>query len=103
MVAVVMEPIDWDAIRAAAKEILFAGVVSSGVAFTIQAVAQRHTTGSQAAIFLSSEALFAALFGAVLLNERIAGIGYLGCVLIFIAMLLVEVVPEWGRGRSLGG
>lgn len=100
LIALTFEPLDWLAIRAATKEILFAGIVSSGVAFTLQAVAQQHTTGSQAAIFLSSEALFAALFGALLLQERINGIGYVGCALIFAAMLLVEVVPEWGRSKS---
>ncbi|MGI9240482.1 MAG: DMT family transporter [Verrucomicrobiales bacterium] len=93
-IAIVLEPFDWVAVRAASREILFAGIFSSGVAFTLQAVAQRHTTPSQAAIFLSSEALFAALFGALLLGERISGIGYIGCALILSAMLLVEIVPE---------
>ncbi len=99
-VALTLEPVDWPAVRSAAKELLFAGIFSSGVAFTLQAVAQRNTTGSQAAIFLSSESLFAALFGALLLNERVKGIGYLGCVMIFAAMLLVEVVPELRRKKS---
>jgi len=100
VVALALEPIDWLAIRAATKEILFAGIFSSGVAFTIQAVAQRNTTGSQAAIFLSSESLFAALFGAWLLHERINGFGYLGCALMFMAIILVEVVPELARRKS---
>jgi len=70
MVAVSFESFAWDAIRASLKEILYAGVFSSALAFTLQAVAQRYTTGPQAAIFLSSEALFAALFGAIFLGER---------------------------------
>ena len=94
MVAVAFESIQWTAIQAAMKEILFAGIFSSGIAFTIQAVAQRHTTSSQAAIFLSSEALFAALFGALLLSERIDRVGYIGGALMFLSMLMVEVVPN---------
>ena len=56
-------------ILAAAPEILFAGVFSSGIAFTLQAVGQRFTTAPQAAIMLSSEALFAALFGALIVGR----------------------------------
>lgn len=99
-VALAFETFDWGAIRAAANEILFAGIFSSGVAFTFQAIGQRHTTPSQAAIFLSSESLFAALFGAILLGERIGGIGYAGCALMFTSMLLVEIVPELGKAKA---
>ena len=86
-------------IAAAAPEILYAGIVSGGAAFTLQVIAQRHTPGPQAAIFLSSEALFAALFGAIFLGERIPAIGFLGCGLIFAAMLMVEIVPALGERR----
>ena len=97
LVALALEPWKWEAIRSAMKEILYAGIFSSGVAFTLQAVAQRFTTGSQAAIFLSSEALFAALFGAVFLGERMGVKGYFGCALMFASMLLVELAPEWNK------
>lgn len=80
-------------IVAAAPEILFAGVVSGGVAFTLQAIAQQHTTAPQAAIFMSTEAPFAALFGALILAERIGALGLVGCALIFLAILAVELVP----------
>ncbi|KQT45087.1 MFS transporter [Aureimonas sp. Leaf454] len=76
---------------------VYGGVVSAGFAFTLQILAQRYTTAPQAAIFLSSEALFAALFGALLLGERIPPIGFLGCALIFAAMIAVEIVPQMGR------
>lgn len=99
-IAFVFETFDWVAIRAAGKEILFAGIFSSGVAFTLQAIGQRYTTPSQAAIFLSSESLFAALFGALLLGETMTGIGYAGCALIFLSMLLVEIVPELGKQKD---
>lgn len=92
-IAPFIEPVSLDLIVAAAPEIAFAGIVSGGVAFTIQAVAQRHTTAPQAAIFMSTEAPFAALFGALLLAERIPAIGIIGCALIFAAILAVELVP----------
>lgn len=87
-------------ILVAAPEILYAGIFSGGIAFTIQAVAQRHTTAPQAAIFLSSEAVFAALFGALFLGERLGMQGYLGCALMLAAMLAVEVVPALKARRA---
>ena len=91
--AALTEPVSFTAITGALPEILYAGVFSSGLAFTLQVFGQRHTTPSQAAIFLSSEALFAALFGALFLSEVLAATGYVGCLLIFIAILAIELVP----------
>lgn len=97
--AAILEPIHIADIVKAGPEILYAGVFSSGLAFSLQVIGQRYTTAPQAAIFLSSEALFAAIFGALLLGERISPAGYVGCAVIFAAMLLVELVPEIFRKR----
>jgi len=99
-VAIVAEPISWEAVWAAAPEILYVGLFSSGVAFSLQIIGQRYTTPSQAAIFLSSEALFGASLGALMLGETMPPLGYAGCALMFTAMLLVEVVPEMARRRT---
>ena len=56
-------------------------------------IGQRYTTAPQAAIFLSTESLFAALFAAVLLGEQIPALGYAGGLLIFLAILLAEIGP----------
>ena len=95
--ALVLEAPSLDAMAGAWPEIVYGGLFSSGLAFTLQTIGQRHTTAAQAAIFLSSEALFAALFGAILLGERIGPSGLFGCALIFAAMLAVELVPIWIR------
>lgn len=95
------EKIDLTAIPLAAPEILFAGIFAGGIAFTLQAIGQRYTTASQAAIFLSSEALFAALFGALILNDRLPATAWLGCILIFVAILSTELVPAWLARRTV--
>lgn len=100
-VAIFVEPITFEAIRGALTEILYVGIFSSGLAFALQVIGQRYTTPSQAAIFLSSEALFGASLGALILGETISPIGYLGCALMFAAMLVVELVPEILRRRVL--
>lgn len=97
IVALLVESSTIAGIKSAAFEILYTGIFSTGVAFSLQVVAQRYTTAPQAAIFLSSESLFAALFGATILGERIGWVGLLGCAFIFCAMLLVELVPELRR------
>ncbi|SDR34619.1 DMT family transporter [Pseudovibrio sp. Tun.PSC04-5.I4] len=87
------------AIQDAWFEIFFAGALSGGVAFTFQAFAQQWTTPSDAAIMLSSEALFAALAAAFFLGERLPFAGIFGCALIFGSILLVEVGPHFIKFR----
>lgn len=99
-IAFAFERIDMSAIRLALPEIAFAGIFAGGVAFTMQTIGQRYTTAANAAIILSSEALFAALFGAIFLGERIGGLAAAGCALIFVAMLAVETVPLVLRRRT---
>jgi drug/metabolite transporter (DMT)-like permease len=94
-----LEPFDTTAIAAAMPEILFAGVFASAIAFTLQVIGQRYTSTPQAAIFLSTESLFAALFGAIILGERIPVTGYAGGLLIFAAIILVETGPALWRRR----
>lgn len=101
-IALMFEPINFAAICAALPEILYAGIFSGGIAFTLQVVGQRYTTAPQAAIFLSTEAVFAALFGALFLGERLPPVGFAGCALILGAILLVEIVPVL-RGRRAAG
>lgn len=95
----VFEEFSWASLEGAAFELLYTSVLSGGLAFTLQAVAQRWTRAADAAILLSSEALFGALFGALLLNERLPAIGLIGCALIFAAILAVQLVPLLGRER----
>ncbi|MEP1535022.1 MAG: DMT family transporter [Paracoccaceae bacterium] len=95
------EQFTWAAVTPAIPELIFTGVFSSGVAFTLQAVGQQHTTAPQAAIFLSSETLFAALFAALILSERLGMAAIAGCLLIFAAMLITELGPIVQMRRRL--
>lgn len=88
-------------ISAGWMEIGYAAVFSTAIAFTLQAIGQRHVPPANAAIILSAESLFAAIGGALLLNERLPLVGYAGAALIFAAILLVEVIPPlWARRRA---
>ena len=94
----VFEPAaSWQIIMAALPEILYAGIFAGGLAFTLQAIGQQYTSEAAAAILLASESLFAAVFGAWFLGERLGAIGYVGCGLIFAALVLVELKPTAPR------
>ncbi|MDA8870953.1 DMT family transporter [Rhizobiaceae bacterium] len=75
----------------AAPELLYAALIAGALAFTIMAVCQQYTAPAPAAILLSSEALFAALGGALLLGDRLDPLGYAGCVVLFTAIVTVAV------------
>lgn len=71
--------------------ILYAGVLSIGLGFTLQVVGQRRAPAADAAIIMSLEAVFAALFGWLLLGETLTAQQFLGCGLMFAGMLLAQV------------
>jgi drug/metabolite transporter (DMT)-like permease len=91
IIALIFEDIAISGIGQAAIPILYGGLLSVGVAYTLQVVAQKHAKPSHAAIILSMESVFAALGGALLLGENLGGRGYLGCALMFAGMLLTQV------------
>jgi drug/metabolite transporter (DMT)-like permease len=79
------------AIRAAAVPILYGGLLSVGVAFTLQILGQRRAPPAHAALLLSTEAVFAALGGWWLLGERLGARGLAGCALMFAGMLCAQL------------
>ena len=74
--------------------VVYTGIFSTAIAFTLQAVAQQHAPPADAAVILSMEAVFAALAGWLLLSERLNGLQLAGCGLILGGVLLVQVWPR---------
>ncbi len=77
------------------QPILFAGVVSVGIAYTLQVIAQKNAKASHAAIIMSLEAVFAAIGGVWLLDESLSPRAWLGCGLMLAGMLLSQVRWEY--------
>lgn len=80
-----------EGIMQGAFPIIYTGVFSIGVAFTLQIFAQKRTTPSIAAIIMSLESVFAVLFGALILSERMNGMQLAGCVCIFAAVIIAQI------------
>ncbi|MEO8684834.1 MAG: DMT family transporter [Devosia sp.] len=85
------------------EELVYAGIFSTGIAFTLQAIGQQHVPAANAAIVLSSEALFAAIGGALFLGERLPPVGYAGAALLLSAIVLVEIIPALHARRKPTG
>ncbi len=98
LLAIALEPIDLSAILAAGPAILYGGLLGVAVGFTLQVIAQQHAIASHAAVILSLEAVFAAIAGALLLNESLSLKGYVGCALMFVGMLIAQL---WRTKPSL--
>jgi drug/metabolite transporter (DMT)-like permease len=97
-VSLIFEPVSSGGLVSAALSILYAGVCSGALAYTLQILAQKYTPPAEAALILSLESVFAAIFGAALLSERLTNLALVGCALILLGALLVEVGPM--RGQS---
>ena len=88
----------WENIRLAAGSILYVGVFSSAVAYTLQILAQKGANPTVISLLLSLESVFATLSGAVLLQERMSRREYVGCALMLIAVVLAQLPePDFGK------
>ncbi len=87
------EEVDPVAIGDAWFSIFYAGVLSSGIAFTLQIVAQKNLNPTVASLIMSLESVFAALAGAVF-GERLSANEIFGCVLVFAAIILAQLPVE---------
>ncbi|MBN1464645.1 EamA family transporter, partial [candidate division KSB1 bacterium] len=79
----------------AAIPILYGGLLSVGVAYTLQVVAQREAPATHAAIILSLEAVFAVLGGWLILSERLSWRSLFGCALMLAGMLMSQLGGLW--------
>lgn len=77
--------------------IAYTAVLSLGLSYTLQVWAQKHTPPADAALILSLESVFAVIAGGLVLDERLAGIQIIGCVMIFFAVMLSQI-REWNSG-----
>ena len=87
------ETVSLDAVLEAKWELLYSGLVASGLAFIIQVYAQRDAPPAHAAILISLEAVFAVFFGWWLLGEVLTTTQFIGCGIMFIAIVVAELKP----------
>lgn len=79
--------------------ILYAGILSSGIAYTLQMEGQKYAEPAVAAVIMSLESVFAMLGGWMVLNERLSSRELLGCTLVFAAVIMAQI-PEMIKGKQ---
>ena len=84
---------------AAGVPILYCGLMSGGVGYTFQLIAQRHTDPTPASLLMSLESVFAVLAGALLLHEKMSSRELLGCAVIFASVILVQLPLPSRKGK----
>ena len=98
--ALLIEHPQWGQIRSAMLPILYAGIFSSGVGYTLQILSQKNLHPTVASITMSLESVFSAVFGWILLHEALNGREILGCLLMFSAIILAQL-PSRGQNNNL--
>lgn len=89
--AFILETPGVEKIISAIIPILYCGIVSGGIGYTLQIVAQKYTDPTVASLLMSLESVFAAISGALILGERMSARELIGCAVMFIAIVLVQL------------
>ena len=91
LAAALTETATWQAIIDCAVPLLFAGILSSGAAFSLQILGQQHLPPEPASLIMSLESVFAVLAGWVILGQTLRPIEALGCCLVFSGVILCQI------------
>ena len=97
IVAIIFENPSLKNIRLEWFEIIYTGIMSTGVAYTIQIVAQGKANPTPAAIILSMESVFAAIAGWIIMEQYLDNYKLFGCLCILIGVILVQLIPIYTK------
>ena len=86
-----LEQPDMTAIISAWLPIMYAGVLSCGVAYTLQIIGQKNVNPTIASLILSLESCFSVLAGWIILHESLSVKESIGCILMFAAIILAQL------------
>ena len=100
IIAVFTEEIRMDGILEAAFPIIYSGIFSGAVGYSLQIIGQRDVNPTVASLVMCLEAVFAVLTGAILLGERMTGREIAGCVLMFCAVILAQLSAAFKGNRT---
>ena len=101
-VAFIAETPDTDKVVSAMIPILYCGFVSGGIGYTLQIVAQKFTDPTVASLLMSLESVFAVLAGVLVLDERMSTREAIGCLVLFAAIIIVQI-PASRKGKCPSG
>ncbi len=92
--ALIFDELSYEALRGGSKALAYSAFLSVTVAFTLQVVAQKKTKATHAGLLSSLEGVFAVIGGVLMLSEPMTSRRVLGCVLMFVGVLVAELWQE---------
>lgn len=101
IIMIMIEEVSFGSILNSIIPILYAGMFSSGIGYTLQIVAQKDTDPTMASLILSLESVFAVLAGVVILGERLSLRETIGCIIMFLAIVLAQIPSRPRRKEKL--
>lgn len=101
-VALFRETLTGEMLKEALIPMLYAGVLSGGVGFTLQIIAQKDTNPTVASLVMCLESVFALISGALILGERLTARENLGCAVMFAAVILAQLSPLLRKKKARG-
>lgn len=99
-VSLLCETITWEGILGALPSILYAGIVSGAIGYTLQILGQRDTNPALASLLMCLESVFSVLSGALVLGERMSSREAFGCAIMFSAVILSQLSPLLRRRKT---
>ncbi len=93
IVSFMFEDTNWEMLQAVVFPLLYAGIMCSGVAYTLQIIGQKDTPPTIANLLMSLEAVFSVIAGWLLLNQRLSVRELVGCCILFCAIILAQLPP----------
>ena len=101
LLALCFETVDWGNVLVAAPQLLYMGIMSSGVAYTLQIYGQRYAEPPIASLTMSLESVFAALGGWIISGNRLSLFELMGCGLVFCAIILAQIPFSKNERRKI--
>ncbi len=93
VIMLLTEQPDWHFLPACTIPLLYTGVLSSGIAYTLQIIAQKGANPTVVSLLMSLESVFSVLAGALVMNERLSPRELFGCFLMLLAVVLAQLPP----------
>lgn len=97
----IFEKPDFEAVLAHLPELLYAGIASTGIAFTLQVFGQKYTEPAVASLLMCLESVFSAIFGKIILHDVMGARAVIGCVIMFAGVILSQL--DLKKGKEING
>lgn len=99
----IFEKPEWQGIKSAGTAILYSGLMSCGIAYTLQVIGQKYCEATIASLLMCMESVFAVITSAIMLHEKLTGREILGSAIMFSAIVISQLAPKFTAKKEARG